>query len=648
MKKLFSVILSLNLILTPVAFAGENSGASVPQSNQSYDSTSQSKDGYKAYANQILVLGTSIVGSNIISQCNLGMKIPSIMTYMAGSLVHIASELMGAKQQNQSHKGRLADIDSLKEGMTVEGGEIQKAMLEQRKKEEEQNRDYIKSRITWMTAVMAIYTAATGLAIYEEMQGHSLGKTAGLTTCQGVAATLASPCHVGYAGCFARHFASCTASAPKGALAAEGAFASPTSMATGTAACSSTAQYAAGCFTYFETYMATAYAACQPSGVSIMGIGLGKIISAAYTMGFTMGGESGTLAKYGILLSSLLTLLVPSLEKTVMAAYNYPIPRSVTFGAHAVLAALVIKELGDRKSQAEGNLAKLQKLVDQFNSQTHDTNGAAQGSLANAEADKYNASNKKGDIKLLPNSQNRPVAKTCLAKNGNTFDHSEKACANPLQVGRAKFDINGVKSLNAVGNLAADMAQASAEGNMDKANALAGELSNMAMGVRATTDKLKQQYNDALTKAGKKPYDFDKGINDQLAQMNGAYNQASGTNASMASLDSVKDGAKLDEAKDANAGSNEMIASAKAPTIDLPTPNFDMSASNVGGAEIADLGAGANAQSKTINEELDQYESTASDIAKDPDVSIFKQVSNRYLLNYQKIFARKPEVTAAP
>ncbi len=40
-------------------------------------------------------------------------------------------------------------------------------------------------------------------------------------------------------------------------------------------------------------------------------------------------------------------------------------------------------------------------------------------------------------------------------------------------------------------------------------------------------------------------------------------------------------------------------------------------------------------------QDLSDFEATEQDIVKTPETSIFKQVSNRYILNYTKMFDRK-------
>jgi hypothetical protein len=56
----------------------------------------------------------------------------------------------------------------------------------------------------------------------------------------------------------------------------------------------------------------------------------------------------------------------------------------------------------------------------------------------------------------------------------------------------------------------------------------------------------------------------------------------------------------------------------------------------------------AEGSTATLDQALNNFESTAQDISKKSDVSLFKQVSNRYLLNYTKIFREKKKIESAP
>ena len=51
----------------------------------------------------------------------------------------------------------------------------------------------------------------------------------------------------------------------------------------------------------------------------------------------------------------------------------------------------------------------------------------------------------------------------------------------------------------------------------------------------------------------------------------------------------------------------------------------------------------AKKNGKSMDQALNEFESSESDISKRSETSLFKQLSNRYLLNYNKIFERKKE-----
>jgi hypothetical protein len=93
---------------------------------------------------------------------------------------------------------------------------------------------------------------------------------------------------------------------------------------------------------------------------------------------------------------------------------------------------------------------------------------------------------------------------------------------------------------------------------------------------------------------------------------------------------------KLHQQKNTNEVTTAGTSAEVAEEIDL---------SNIGGDEAvgdeAMIDPNANGNVASLDESLNDFESTESDISKDPEVSIFKQVSNRYFLNYTKIFQRK-------
>ncbi|MFA5582926.1 MAG: hypothetical protein WDA09_01825, partial [Bacteriovoracaceae bacterium] len=148
MKQLFSILLCLQLLLLPVSVAEAK------------------KEGGGSTTNQILALGTGIIGSNIITSCTMGTVTPSIMAFGAGSLVYIGSEIFGAKAQKAFIDAKSEDIKQLKATMT-EGGDLQRGIIEARLEEEKEKQSFVKKRKKWMTAVTAIYTTATAFAVME-------------------------------------------------------------------------------------------------------------------------------------------------------------------------------------------------------------------------------------------------------------------------------------------------------------------------------------------------------------------------------------------------------------------------------------------------------------------------------------------------
>src|SRR3989344_2718511 len=144
MKKLFATLLSLHLILAPVPALAAGGGI----------------------AKQILGIANSIVGSTVIVKCAMASMQPSLMVYMAGSLVYVASELAGGNKQKEQQKKQSQSLDSLKANMT-EGGDYQKGAIDAQLKDEKDKLEVIQGRRKWMMATKAIYATATALAIME-------------------------------------------------------------------------------------------------------------------------------------------------------------------------------------------------------------------------------------------------------------------------------------------------------------------------------------------------------------------------------------------------------------------------------------------------------------------------------------------------
>jgi hypothetical protein len=121
MKKLFSILLSLNLILTPVALAQQGQA----EVDAYKETGTGSAGGYDFYSKQVLVLATSSLGASILTQCPGAFKLPSMITFMSGSVVNIIGEIALGKASNEAHKRKLSEIKIAEEKLAKKGGEFQ-------------------------------------------------------------------------------------------------------------------------------------------------------------------------------------------------------------------------------------------------------------------------------------------------------------------------------------------------------------------------------------------------------------------------------------------------------------------------------------------------------------------------------------------
>jgi hypothetical protein len=710
--KFFSVLIALQLIMAPVSLAAGNqstteeeqkidpnnpSKVSDPQTDPVYEGNSQNKSGYDFYAKQILSMSTSIIGTNIISQCSFGMKIPSIATFMAGSLVYIASELLGAKKQNENHNKKLDDLILTKEKLAAlkGGGEVQREAIELKLKEEKDTREYLLSRKGWLLAVTTMYTAAAGLAILEETGGISAGVATGTSTCTGLSAMYAArDCagtNVGYAACYAAkyamHMGMCTASMPSGWAQTLPNFANPASVAIAQGSCIGT--YAPACLAYLNSYLAIAYANCSPLsiGSGISGMLMAKAITAAYSMGLSAAGGT-SFTNYVTMMYALFSFFIPSIAKLTMASYNYPIPRVATFGVSAALVGMITAGLGVRVKVADENIEKLQKLYNQFRTETDTENGIAKDKPA--EEMNHNENKKQEyEVKITDADGNYKAApikelsgqnmnkNECVALKNKELEVSNTACKNPVVLSRPN-PVNlpgaGQNILKDASNLGLELSNAISKGNTEEANALAGRLGSMADSVRAATLGAQEEYNKAQKKRfGKdaKELNLDHEIKRELAWMKGEYQKATAKdpkianalkgldfNLSHSSLMSQEEKSDTTESTPQGKGEDAPLLAVSSPA-DIPAsevipqfsegiegdPNFGeglfegrVSTDNPEG--LSDEAYRAARANGYLGFSRNRYKGDDG-ISPMVNSSIFKQISNRYFHSYPKILVRK-------
>lgn len=541
MKQILSLILTFQLMVIPVVGVAASQEQNDPSrntevnigSNASYDARSQSGEGYEIYAKQILGASTAIIGSNIISSCKWGAKVPSILTFMAGAIAYLVSEITGGKKQNEEHKARLKRIEQIKRQVAENqgGGDVQRTLIEQRLEEEEKLLEFTKKRNTWVKAIMAIYTAAAALAISEEMMGMAAGTAIGMSTCTGLAAKYASPCGKAYAACYAKHIAACTVNHPVGQMTAKGAFMSPTSLETGEAAC--TGLYITACQANLKAYAAIAYANCQPLGTgNVSATFFGKtfttnLYASAFGAGFgySSAGNLQTLLQLAVSLTNLFT---SALAVKITALYSYPIPRSITFGAHAALMGVISTGLGDIEKQTEKNVRKLRKVVSQFREQTDDSQGVKKGAPSSPSPSSPGEINIESSTKVelaqkarLLKAKENIVAQTkaCFSNKNDSMEVGPEACDNPVEIKPITMSSkqNKTENLESSIQLVNDLNNSLKEGNLEVAGSTSSKLAAMASSLQKDFEKMQKDYNKNLPENER--IDFAAAIDKQLNEL---------------------------------------------------------------------------------------------------------------------------------
>lgn len=721
MLKVFSVVLSLQLILVPVSSTVAATTTPTTQTqiapeakasqeisdvgaNAEYDARSQSEGGYGRFAKQILGASTAIIGANIISQCSFGGKIPSILTFMGGSIAYLVSELAGGKKQNEEHKARLERIEQIKK-MVAEnkgGGDVQRELIEQRLEEEKKILQFVKDRSMWGMAIMAIYTVAAALAIKEEMTGKAAGKAAGTSVCAGLAAQYAAPCGKKYPICYRKHFSACRKVAPAGEMAAKAAFMSPTSVATGQAACAATSIYAPACQADLTTYLGIAFANCQPLGignVSVAGFSA-NLFSVAYGMGFSMA-STEKLQTYLQLAVSLTSLFTKTITTKITALYSYPIPRAATFGAHAALMGVIIAGLKQVQTQTEQNIEELTKVVNNFRKETDDETGIPQGSGLAGQTTGGQASGGQtsgelagtprsgstlsgvGGIPINSNTTLYPkgvtstdVSKKLCLSNESGMEISSTACKNSLKVSQIRVGLNdSERNISTSVNKINDLNRSIEDGNLDSARTTAGELAAMALDLQGDLKNYKTAYNNDRKQDSLSEYDFDKEEKLRLQEMEegkqNIYDEfEKSTGIKVASL---APGDSKVSASDVNKASLEIGGASSNKTIGLTT---GVDKSGVNGEEVFNSkdGQGTTVDDPSLNNAGSVYSNVSEELTDDDiraakingyhhllrredkfssgdiadsEVNLFKVISKRYFLTYPKLFKKKEIQTTA-
>lgn len=361
----------------------------------------------------------------------------------------------------------------------------------------------------------------------------------------------------------------------------------------------------------------------------LMGQPWSTLLIGAFSMLSPKGG-SGAVSQYGGMAVAI-GMMVPSVGAVVSNLYSMPIPRSISFGVSSALAITITSGLARRQKVAEENIEKMEKVVAQFKNETAPTTEIVENLPGSDENDP--TKDKEYDYKKLAQGT---VPKTCVSNGAGGMEYSESSCSKVYKIPKANINFDMVMpNLHSANNLAHDMAQAVASGDLDKADLAASGLAALASRLKDDKAIVLGKLNDQLKASGKSPLNFDKSVADQISSMQSSLNNTAGSQ--MASLNALEKAQVSGTTAPTNSAATT-ITTAKAPEA----PAMDMGMSTR--PAIEQMPVETSAPTASLDESLNQYESTAEDISKKSDVSLFKQVSNRYLLNYTKIFKEKKRI----
>ncbi len=382
---------------------------------------------------------------------------------------------------------------------------------------------------------------------------------------------------------------------------------------------------------------------CNPA----LAVGSAKLKAAAIGAAFSFlggGGLTGGLITgigiYALGLSALTGLL------------NLAPGRVKAFGALAAFTALALMDAKKESGKLSKEIADLKKVIAQFKLETGDpgktredtgggltagvNGGVSSGSLAGNSGGSAN-----GAITALPQG-NVATTRSCISGNAEITSN----CTNPLRVPALKSsDFSGAPEIQQVASsgveLANDLAMGNSGGRADIAAA------SIASSAAKLNDQLKSQLaksNAFLKSKGEKPIDFNKDVADTMNSMNSSFqNEASKSEQSLASL-GLSDGTVLDPSA-ASSVAQEIGSASTNTEIAVPTSDGTLAGAVIPtDSAVANTEAAKSAEASAkdaLGNNLGDYETSDADISASKETSLWKQVSNRYLLKYERFFERK-------
>lgn len=368
-------------------------------------------------------------------------------------------------------------------------------------------------------------------------------------------------------------------------------------------------------------------------------------IAVVSAFGYASGGLLGAAMAGGMkAFGSKLGIVADATDKMTNALSSGYARLAFYLGA-SILVKTILGNLETSKGNIEKRIAKVQKVIDTLEDAD---NNIAEGQSTSGSSVKPgelaggvngNPTRTYDVVSLAGGTQ---IAKHCWSGSGSSTNFSESGCSSPIRLNKPSFPgMVNIPTLTDGTGAAIDMANAVSSGDLAGADVQADKLIAMAGRITKLKDDLVGKINDDLVKNGKKPIDGKESLKQQIASINDQLNRQNPGSGNFSIGDDVNAGEAGVSASIPASEVPDASGVAAAPAIDSGSLSSVDLSSFEPGSDTVDPNAAGTEKVATLEDSLNDFESNESDIAQDSGVSIFKQVSNRYFLNYTKIFDKK-------
>jgi hypothetical protein len=384
---------------------------------------------------------------------------------------------------------------------------------------------------------------------------------------------------------------------------------------------------------------------CDPGSA----MALGKVKSAAVVAGYTFMTGGGLT---GALMGALAGFVVA--QGALSSVFNTAMGRVAGMAVVAGLTMMAKKEVDGEVKKLEDDIADLKKVIAQFRKETDGTGpnsedvtgGASSGSTTGALAGTTSgatggvSSGGGSGVTPLPGGKIAGGTNTCLNSN-QEFSNN---CSNPMKFTSPDLKMFGDQpELQQVANQGIQMANDATSGNVGRADIAAGSLNSQAAKMNDALKKSLAKTNSKLKSQGKSAIDLEKSKQDVLKSMQAAFDkETAGQQNGLAALGIG--GMTLDPNAVDKSGQNIAGASTTAavavPTSDGKAADAVAPTESTAAITAEASKAAEESAASALGKNLGDYESTDGDISAKKEDSLWKQVSNRYLLNYGRFFER--------